>query len=268
MMSSPLHHDALREKLRGATPTWGTFLGLAVPMAAEVAAVAGADWVILDLEHGGSTLAQVGPTLVAAGGYGVPTIVRVPTAERIIIGQVLDAGAAGIMIPRLASAAEVAAVVPHMSHPPQGDRGVAGYNRASQWTLSENPFPVPRSASCVIQIETAGALEECAAIAGTEGVDALFVGPLDLSFALGTPRDFTSEVFRDALAHIVSVSRAAGTPVGILANDGAAAAAFADQGFSFVAIGSDSTLLARSLADHFAGARQAVSPTKEDNDVH
>jgi 4-hydroxy-2-oxoheptanedioate aldolase len=267
MTLSPLHHDTLSQRLTGTEPTWGTFLGLAAPMAGEVAAVAGADWVILDLEHGGSTLTQVGPTVVAVGAYGVPTIVRVPTAERIIIGQVLDAGAAGVMVPRLTSANEVATVVSHMSHPPHGDRGVASYNRAGMWALSEDPFPAPRTASLVIQIETAGSLDECEAIAATPGVDALFVGPLDLSFALGTPRDFTSAVFQDALARIVAAAHQASTPVGILANDHQGAAAFASQGFSFVAIGSDSTLLARSLRDHFTSARATVSTKKEDNDV-
>lgn len=267
MSVGPLHHETLAMTLSGSTPSFGTFLGLAAPMAAEVAAVAGADWVVLDLEHGGSGRNDVGPTVLAAGAYGIPTIVRVPTAERIVIGQVLDAGAAGIMVPRIDSAVSAREALSHMNHPPDGDRGVASYNRAARWGMSETPFPSPRSASCIIQIETLGALAECAAIAALEGVDALFVGPLDLSFALGTPRDFSSPQFSDALATILATAKDASVPVGILASDGATAAQFASQGFSFVAIGSDSTLLAHAVSHNIATARATTAEKKEDNDV-
>lgn len=267
MSTSPLHHDTLAGVLKGKSPSFGTFLGLGAPMAAEVAAVAGAQWVVLDLEHGGSTRADVGHTVLAAGGYGVPTIVRVPTPERIEIGQVLDAGAAGVMVPRIASVAGAQEAVAHMSHPPHGDRGVASYNRAARWGFMENPFPAPRTASCLIQIETRGALDDCEAIASLDGVDALFVGPLDLSFALGTPRDFSSTPFVAALGRVVAGAQAAGVPAGILAPDGTAAARFVDQGFSFVAIGSDSTLFAHAVAHNITAAKAAATQKKEDNDV-
>jgi 4-hydroxy-2-oxoheptanedioate aldolase len=170
-------------------------------------------------------------------------------------------------VPRIESAAGAKEAIAHMSHPPHGDRGVASYNRGASWGLSENPFPAPRTASCLIQIETRGALDDCEEIAGLDGVDALFVGPLDLSFALGTPRDFSSAPFVEALTRVVDAAKVAGVPVGILAPDGNAAARFVDQGFSFVAIGSDSTLLAHAVAHNITAATAATSQKKEDNDV-
>lgn len=259
MSNSALHHETLSRVLAQPEPSFGTFLGLQSPMAAEVAATAGADWVVLDLEHGASTLAQVGTVVVSVGAYGVPTIVRVPTPERIHIGQVLDAGAAGIMVPRLSSPEEVAQVVSHMNHPPLGDRGVASYNRASRWTLSEDPFPNPATAQCVIQIETLGALDNIDAIVHTPGVDALFVGPMDFSFALGTPGNLNTPVFQKALEAVLASAKEAHVPVGILANDHEAAARYCEQGFSFVAIGSDSTLLAQTLQSNFLAAKAAVT---------
>ena len=111
---SPLDGGALANAVRGGQPALGTFLGMATPISAEVCAAAGLDWVLLDLEHGAGGEDQLRDVVPAAGGYGVPTLVRVEAAERIRIGRVLDGGAAGIMLPRLNSAAEVAAA----RHPP------------------------------------------------------------------------------------------------------------------------------------------------------
>ncbi|MEY4019720.1 MAG: 2,4-dihydroxyhept-2-ene,7-dioic acid aldolase, partial [Actinomycetota bacterium] len=132
-MTSPLSRGNFLTQLKEGRLTVGTFLGLASPLAAEVAAVNGVDWVLLDLEHGAGGEEQVSPTVVASGGYGVPTLVRVESPDRLRIGRVLDAGAAGVMVPRVESVSEVEAVVRHMSYPPVGNRGVATYNRAVAW---------------------------------------------------------------------------------------------------------------------------------------
>ena len=112
--------------------TIGTFLGMGSPMATEIAAVSGADWVLLDLEHGGAGEDLIGPTVVAGMAYAIPTLVRVESMERIRIGRALDAGASGVMIPRIETPEQVVAVVKHMSYPPFGDRGVATYNRSAK----------------------------------------------------------------------------------------------------------------------------------------
>ena len=101
---SPLNHGALAAAVRSGTPTLGTFIGSASPIAAEVCAAAGVDWVLLDLEHGAGGEEQVRDVVPAAGSYGVPTVVRVESAARIRMGRVLDSGAAGIMLPRMRAA--------------------------------------------------------------------------------------------------------------------------------------------------------------------
>ena len=101
---SPLNHGALVAAVRAGTPTLGTFIGSASPIAAEVCAAAGVDWVLLDLEHGAGGEEQVRDVVPAAGSYGVPTVVRVESAARIRMGRVLDSGAAGIMLPRMNTA--------------------------------------------------------------------------------------------------------------------------------------------------------------------
>jgi 2-dehydro-3-deoxyglucarate aldolase/4-hydroxy-2-oxoheptanedioate aldolase len=181
--------------------------------------------------------------------YGIPTLVRVESSERIRIGRALDAGASGVMIPRIETPEQVSAVVKHMSYPPFGDRGVATYNRSAKWGRDLSGLTQKANAACIIQIETLKALENVEAIAAIDGADLLFVGPLDLSFALGVPRDFKSPIFVDACAKVIAAAKANNKVAGILAADATAASAFIEQGFKFIAIGSDSTLLAGAITN-------------------
>jgi 2-dehydro-3-deoxyglucarate aldolase/4-hydroxy-2-oxoheptanedioate aldolase len=239
----------LLSRFRAGETTVGTFIGLGGPLSAEVAAVSGVDWVLLDLEHGGGSEDQLSPTVVAAGAYGVPTLVRVESADRIRIGRALDAGAAGVMVPRVNNLSEVENAVKHFSYPPFGDRGVATYNRAARWGKDPEALLPPTKAACIIQIETLGSLEVVEDIAALDGVDVLFVGPLDLSFALGVPRQFDDPTFIKSIERVVSAANAANKPAGILAVDAKAAKKYLNMGFKFVAVGSDSTLLAKAITD-------------------
>jgi 2-keto-3-deoxy-L-rhamnonate aldolase RhmA len=150
IITSPLNRGRLRSSLAAGKPTVGTFVGAASAVTAEVCAAVGADWVLLDLEHGAGGEEQVGPVVLAAGAYGVPTVVRVESAERIRLGRVLDLGAAGVMLPRLDTAAEVAKALRHLRYPPDGDRGVATYNRAASASIQlPSIAPITRSSpSC------------------------------------------------------------------------------------------------------------------------
>ncbi len=253
---SPLDRGRLRARLAAGHPTVGTFLGLASPMAAEVCAAAGSDWLVLDLEHGGGGEEQVGATVLAAAAYGVPTVVRVETSERIRLGRVLDLGAAGIMLPRLSSATEVGEAVAHLRYPPRGDRGVATYNRACRFGL--DPGALDRADAevlCVVQIESAAAVAQVEAIAAMDGVDVLFVGPRDLSHDLGVPGDLQAPQYLESLVAVRAAAGRHGKACGLLVGDGATARGFRDQGWTFVAVGSDSTMLAAALRTAFQAAR-------------
>ena len=249
-MKSPSSHGDLLTLLRSGKTTYGTFLGLGTPLAAEIAAVAGLDWVLLDLEHGASSESDIGPTVVAACAYGIPTIVRVESNERIRIGRALDAGAAGLMIPRIETIDEVKAVVRSMTYPPNGERGVATYNRSAAWGNDLTGIAAGRKSACIIQIETLSALTKVEEIAAIDGVDVLFIGPLDLSFALGVPLDFKNEKFIEATKRVIAAANANGKIAGILALDADAAEVLRDHGFKFVIIGSDSTILANSISKY------------------
>ena len=254
--TSPLNRGRLRSSLAAGKPTVGTFVGAASAITAEVCAATGVDWVLLDLEHGAGGEEQVGPVVVATGAYGVPTIVRVESAERIRLGRVLDLGAAGVMLPRLDSAEEVATALRHLRYPPDGDRGVATYNRACRFGL--DPAALDRANAevlAVVQIESGRAVEQVEEIAALDGVDVLFVGPRDLSHDLGVPGDIQAPNYLEAIDRVRSAAQQFGKSCGLLVPNGAAAAEKRAQGWTFVGVGSDSTLLATALTAELASAR-------------
>lgn len=255
-LASPLDRGRLRGRLARGEATAGTFVGTASAVSAEVCAAAGVDWVLLDLEHGSGGEEQVGAVVLAAAAYGVPTVVRVESAARIRLGRVLDLGAAGVMLPRLDTAAEVRAALRHLRYPPEGDRGVATYNRACRFGL--DPSALDRANGDVlgvVQIESARAVAQAEEIAALDGVDVLFVGPRDLSHDLGVPGDTRAPTYLAALDRVRAAAGQAGKACGLLVADGTTAAQRHAEGWTFVAVGSDSTLLAAGVAAELARSR-------------
>jgi 2-keto-3-deoxy-L-rhamnonate aldolase RhmA len=248
--------SSLRARVRSGELTVGTFVNLGSVLAAETCALAGFDWLVVDLEHGGGAENALVGQILAAGVHQVPVIVRVESGDRIRSGRVLDLGAAGVMLPRLSSAEEATRAVGHLRYPPAGDRGVATYNRACGFGLRTETLATANDEVVgIVQIETLGALAEVEEIAQVPGVDVLFVGPLDLSHALGVPGMFETPEFHAALTKVTTAAQTAGIAAGILAPDPDRARESLDVGFSFVAVASDSALLARA-------AREAFSPVR------
>jgi 4-hydroxy-2-oxoheptanedioate aldolase len=255
-LASPLDEGRLRSRLAAGEPTVGIFVGAASPVSAEVCAAAGVDWVLLDLEHGAGGEEQVGTVVLAAAAYGVPTLVRAESAARIRLGRVLDLGAAGVMLPRLDTAVEVREALRHLRYPPDGDRGVATYNRACRFGL--DPGALGRANAnvlTVVQIESARAVEHVEEIAAVDGVDVLFVGPRDLSHDLGVPGQTSAPNYLAALGRVRTAAQRFGKSCGLLVPTGTAAAEHRAHGWNFVAVGSDATLLANAVTAELERAR-------------
>jgi len=239
----------LTASIRSGAHTLGTFVNLGSALATEVCALAGFDWLLVDLEHGAGSEDLLLGQIHAAAAHDVPVIVRVESPERIRTGRILDLGAAGVMFPRLETESGVDDAIRHMRYPPAGDRGVAGYNRARGFGLdTRSGGEVNDSLLGVIQIETVEALRRLEAIAERPGVDVLFVGPGDLSYALGVPGQLDAAVFVSALERVTALAGAAGLAAGILAADASSAERFRAMGFSFIGVSSDSTLMLRAAA--------------------
>lgn len=212
----------------------GAFLNLGSTLAAEICARAGFDWLLVDLEHGAGSESDLIPTLQACGD--VPVLVRVEQNERPRVQRALDAGAAGVMVPRIASPEDARRAVSHLRYPPDGDRGVAYMNRAADFGAASGE----RDVLCVVQVETRGAVESVDALADVEGVDVLFVGPADLGAAIGR------DAVEDATRSVLRSCERAGKAAGIFTRARADAERAVERGFRFVGLGSDSLFLAEA----------------------
>ncbi|HWD64192.1 MAG TPA: aldolase/citrate lyase family protein, partial [Solirubrobacteraceae bacterium] len=169
----------------------------------------------------------------------------------------------GVMFPRLDSAEEVGRAIRHLRYPPDGHRGVATYNRACGFGQRPEALETANEQVVgIVQIESAAALSAVEEIARIPGVDVLFLGPADLSHALGVPGRLDSPEFQAAVVRVSAAAQAAGISAGILAADRDRAADYVDQGFTFLAVASDSALMgiaARAAARPLDSVRQAVS---------
>jgi 4-hydroxy-2-oxoheptanedioate aldolase len=254
--SLPPRADLRRRVLAGET-TIGAFVNLGSLAAAELTARAGFDWVIVDLEHGMGSEADLHAQLLAVQGTPTSGLVRVASAERLRVGRALDMGADGLMIPRLETALEVAETLSWMRYPPRGIRGVALPNRGGGYGETSHADLHQRNERLlgVFQVESPAAVDQADALAEIDGVDVLFVGPADLSHAMGIPGQLTDPAFTAALDRVVAACRAHGKSAGILLRDSSEVLATLARGFTFIGVGSDSSFVT-------AGARSAVAESR------
>lgn len=249
--------NTFKRALTGPAVQYGMFVGLADPVAAEIAAGAGFDWIMIDTEHGPSDLRTLLVQLQATAAYPCATLVRPVEGDTALIKRILDLGAQTLIIPMVDSALQAEELVAATRYPPHGVRGVGtALSRAARWNRVPEYLARASEEIClVVQIESAAALEQVDAIAAVDGVDALFVGPSDLAGSLGhlgNPGHPDVQVaVSNALANIV----AAGKPAGIYAATPAAARSYADQGASFIAVGIDAALLATATQNLAASFR-------------
>lgn len=262
-MNDPFDRS-FRDRVLAGETLFGLWLDLASPASAELCADAGYDWLIVDLEHGAGTEADLLAQLhaIRAGGESVP-LVRPQSGERIRIGRALDVGARGIMVPRLESADEAREAVTYLRYPPHGIRGVATRVRGAGLGVVGHADVKRLNDGVVgiIQIESVGGLRDADAIAAIDGVDVLFVGPADLSHSLGIPGQFTSDEYLAALDRVVAACRAHGKAAGILVYDPAAVPPLLERGFTFVGVGADAALVADGAKRLLGAVRRAQEPT-------
>jgi len=229
------------------------------PLVTEVAAGSGLDWLLIDMEHSANSLESVLVQLQVAAAYPIAPLVRVPSNDAVAIKQVLDLGAQNLIVPMVSSADEARAAVAATRYPPAGVRGVgSALARSARWNRVEGYLQESaRHTSLTVQIETADGGEAAAEIAATDGVDAVFVGPSDLSASLGLLGQQTHPDVVAAVQKVFAAVKDAGKPVGVNAFDPGAADAYIAAGADFVAVGADVALLARaseSLAARFIPA--------------
>jgi 4-hydroxy-2-oxoheptanedioate aldolase len=233
------------------------------PHIAERLASVGYNYICLDVQHGLLDYPGVlyGLTAVAAAGGGPAAggpagIVRVPPGDPAWIGRALDAGARGVIVPLVSTAEQAAAAVAACRYPPAGQRSFGPVRSAL--AIGPAPRAADDQVACIVMIETAEGLRNAAAICAVPGVDAVYVGPSDLSISLGADdpvAGWARPEFAQALADIRAAAQAAGIGCGMHCSDGEAGARFLADGFTFVSISSDLTHLQAAGRAHLAAAR-------------
>jgi 4-hydroxy-2-oxoheptanedioate aldolase len=261
MMPRMETHPSLRRRVLARETLLGAFVGLGSPPAAELIGRAGFDWVIVDLEHGFGTEADLVATIHALEATATPALVRPQSTERLRIGRALDMGAAGIMVPRLETVEQVREAVSYLHYPPGGVRGVALLTRGAGLGAVGHGGVAQLNDRIVgiVQVESVGAVEHASEIAAIDGVDVLFVGPADLSHSLGIPGQFTASAYRGALERVVGACRDAGKAAGILLYGTAALEDHHELGFTFVGIGSDLSWLREGAVATLGSGRELAA---------
>lgn len=247
-----------RQKCIGFEHVVGTFSAIPHPVAVEVTAAAGLDFLCIDWEHSQIDRERIEDLVRAADVHRVPAMVRVPGHAPESIAAVLDAGAAGVLVPRISSAVQAKAAVLATRYPPLGERGV-GPGRASGYGYRIPDYLKSANESLVlaIQVETADGLANVEEIAAVEGVDVIFIGPGDLSVSIDAMGPAGAKRLNAAITRIAKAARAAGKAVGIFRPSADDVGKWAEEGISFFILASDTMFLGASLAAVAQAARAA-----------
>jgi 2-dehydro-3-deoxyglucarate aldolase len=235
---------SFRDRLKSGETLIGTLVTLASLETAEILAGAGFDWLFIDLEHSPLAPLDAQAVLQAVGGRA-ECILRVPLGDEIWIKKALDTGAAGVIVPMVNTAEEARRVVRLCKYPPQGTRSV-GIGRAHGYGpgFGEYLERANRETAVIVQIEHASAVANVEAILAVEGIDALFVGPYDLSASMGRIGQVEHPEVQAAIGRVRLACQASGMPLGIFSAGAERAKAYAAQGFRLIAAGADASMLA------------------------
>ncbi len=235
----------------------GLWCSLASPVATEVAAGAGFDWIVIDGEHGPNDITTLLPQLQAMSRGTAEPVFRVPWNDFVIIKRALDVGARSLLIPFVQNAEEARRAVAATRYPPLGIRGVARAIRANDFGRIQDYHRNAHLDTCVIvQLETGAALSEIEAVAAVEGVDGIFIGPSDVAASLGHLGDPKDPAVQAAIKDAATRIRAAGKSAGFLTGNADEVEAIFELGFNFTAVGNDVSILAGNLQNLAARFRK------------
>ena len=251
-----LAENTFLKAIRAGCQQVGLWVSLSNAYAAEAVAPAGYDWALLDMEHSPNELASLLGQLQAFANSDTTAIVRPDWNDTVKVKRLMDLGVPGILFPMVQSVQEARAAVAACRYPPRGVRGVAGTMRGNKFGRVNDYFTeVENQTAILIQLETVAAVEIATEVGDVDGVDGIFFGPADIGADMGILGNPMApeiwEVIRPAARKLME----RGMPVGTLVSDANFAAELLNDGFSFVACGSDAGLLARGADNLLANVR-------------
>jgi 4-hydroxy-2-oxoheptanedioate aldolase len=241
----------LKKELLKGNPKIGCWVNLGSSVSAEIVAQSGYDWALIDLEHGAGNEAMMYVQLQAMQKSEIIPIVRIDEISRPKVQRILDSGASGIMFPQIKSVEEASYAISSMYYPPKGIRGVAKMVRACGFGKSFEVYQssLEENLLGIIQIETMEALADVDNIAAIDGVDLLFVGPSDLTMAMGIPGQLDHPDYQKALVKISAAAKKYGKATGVLQFTILEFDMYRQHGFQLIACGADSTFIVKGAAE-------------------
>lgn len=241
--------DLFRDRLRRGDLLIGTMVTIAAPEVAELLSAAGFDWLFLDAEHGALAARDL-QTLLQGAGRQTPCLVRVAAGDEVAIKQALDIGADGIIVPQVNAAAQAEHVVRFARYAPEGVRGV-GIARAHGYGLSFQEYVASANerTTVVVQVEHRDAVEQIEAIVRVPGIDAVLIGPYDLSASLGRMGEVNHPEVTQAIARVTQACRNAGIPAGMFGLTAAAVEPWIATGYTLIVAATDLVMLGRAARD-------------------
>ena len=238
----------------------GLWVSLCSPFAAEIVASAGYDWVVLDMEHSPNSLDHVLGQVQAFKPNHTTALVRPEWNDPVLIKRVLDLGAEGLILPMIQSVEEAEAAVAATRYPPRGIRGVSGSTRANAFGRITDYFDrIEDELPIVLQLETQEAIAQAEAIADVDGVSGIFFGPADIAADMGLLGKPMDPAVWDVIMPAAKKLMAKGVPVGTLVMDADFSMKLLQEGFTFVACGTDGSLLTKGSDALLAKVRGAVT---------
>jgi 2-dehydro-3-deoxyglucarate aldolase/4-hydroxy-2-oxoheptanedioate aldolase len=234
----------------------GTLITLPAPEVAEIMSTIGYDWLFIDTEHGAFD-AQSAQGILQAVDHRSPCIVRIPANDEVWIKKALDIGAVGIIAPGVKSGAEAERIVQLCKYPPRGARGV-GIGRAHGYGLNFKEYVANANdeTAVILQAENSEAVKNISDIVKVAGVDAILVGPYDLSASMGKMGQVQDAEIQSAIAVVAESCHANGLPPGIFVDSAESAAPYIQQGFSLIAISTDCLHMARAAREELMAIKQ------------
>ena len=255
--------NSVKQKLEQGGVSVGTFVfEFNTTGIARIAAGAGAEFVIFDMEHTGWSVETIRMLIATSGAADIVPMVRVPATQYHFMARVLDMGARGIMVPMVESLEQAQLLADSCKYPPAGRRGAAftiSHDNYTGGTVAEKIEWANRNTLLIAQIETAAGLEQVEQIAGVQGVDVLWIGQYDLSSSLGIPGDFDHPKFLAAVDRVIAAANAQGKSAGFMPLSADEAKLRLEQGFRCLACGGDLWIYQTALRQGIEAIRGHVS---------
>jgi len=252
---NPRRPNPVKKKLKHNTPSFGSWITIGHPIVAELMAQSGFEWLTIDMEHSAITLDIAQQLIRTVELSGCIPLVRVRKNDPMLIKQVMDAGAYGVIVPMVNTKEEAQQAVNAVRYPPKGIRGVGlaraqsygfGFDSYRQWLETESII--------IVQIEHIDAVDNLKDILSVEGVDGFIVGPYDISGSLGAPGDFTTPAFTKAITTIMKIGKQVNKPAGfhVIPPEKTEVDKIRKLGATFIAISLDTLFLGTLCQDVLA----------------